>query len=82
MQVASNTPALSKGKHIATATAVLIGGLLLLANGAPRTASAASAFETASSFQAPTARMHDGVDWSRVAAAPVDTGATIGAYER
>ena len=81
MQVASNTPALSKGKLIATATAVLIGGLLLLANGAPRTASAASAFEASSSFQAP-ARMHDGVDWSRVAAAPVDTGATVGAYER
>jgi hypothetical protein len=26
--------------------------------------------------------MHDGVDWSRVVAAPVDTGATVGAYER
>jgi hypothetical protein len=81
MQAHSNTPALSKGKFFAAATAVLIGGLLL-ANGALGTASAASAFESTAGFQAPSGRMHDGVDWSRVVAAPVDTGATVGAYER
>jgi hypothetical protein len=79
MQAQSNTQALSKGKLFAAATAVLIGGLLL-ANGAPR--AAGTSFASGASFQAPQARMHDGVDWSRVVAAPVDTGATVGAYER
>jgi hypothetical protein len=81
MQAQSNTPALSKGKLFAAATALLIGGAIL-AYGAPRTASAASTFETLPGFQPPQARMHDGVDWSRVVAAPVDTGATVGAYDR
>ncbi len=80
-QPISTTPALSKGKLFAAATAMLIGGAIL-AYGVPRTASAASAFETLPVFQAAGARMHDGVDWSRVAAAPVDTGATVGAYDR
>ncbi len=71
-------PALSTGKVIAAAGALLIGAALL-AYGAPRTANAAAAFNPLPTAQA---RMHDGVDWSRVAAAPVDTGATIGAYDR
>jgi len=79
MQVQSNTPALSTGKLVAAAAALLIGGLLL-ANGTSRSANAASAFNA--SFQVPQARMHDGVDWSRVAAAPIDAGASVGAYDR
>jgi hypothetical protein len=79
MQVESKTPALSKGKLIAAAAALLIGGLLVV-NGTSRNANAASAFDA--SFQAPQARMHDGVDWSRVAATPIDTGASIATYER
>jgi hypothetical protein len=81
MQAQTNTAALSKGKLFAAATALLIGAALL-AQGVPRTASAASAIEALPSFQTAEARMHDGVDWSRVAAAPVDTGATVGAYDR
>jgi hypothetical protein len=80
-QSLSTTPALSKGKLFAAATALLIGGAIL-AYAAPRTANAASAFESSASFQTAGARMHDGVDWSRVAAAPVDTGVTVGAYDR
>jgi hypothetical protein len=71
-------PALSKGKVIAAACALLIGAALL-AHGVPRTANAAASFNAQPAHEA---RMHDGVDWSRVAAAPVDTGATIGAYDR
>lgn len=82
MPVESNTPALSKGKFFTAATAAFLIGGLLLANGAPRAASATAAFTPGASFQAPAGRMHDGVDWSRVAAAPVDTGATVGAYDR
>jgi hypothetical protein len=82
MQAHSNTPALSKGKFFAAATAAFLIGGLLLANGASRAASAASAFAPSASFQVPSGRMHDGVDWSRVVAAPVDTGATVGAYDR
>ena len=77
----STTPALSKGKFFAAATALLIGAAIL-AQGVPRTASAAPTFEALPAFQTAEARMHDGVDWSRVAAAPVDTGATVGAYDR
>lgn len=77
-QSQTQTPAVSTGKLIAAAFGLLIGAAML-AHGAPRTASAASAFEALATAQA---RMHDGVDWSLVAAAPVDTGATIGAYER
>jgi hypothetical protein len=77
-QTQSRTPALSTGKVIAAAFGLLIGAAML-AHGAPSPASAASAFAALPSTEA---RMHDGVDWSRVAAAPVDTGATVGAYER
>ena len=80
-QSLSTTPALSKGKLLTAASALLVGGAIL-AYGAPRTANAASAFETLPVFQTAGARMHDGADWSRVAAAPVDTGATVGAYDR
>jgi hypothetical protein len=78
MQDQSNTPALSKGKVIAAAGALLIGAAFL-AHGVPRSANAAASFTAQSVAEA---RMHDGVDWSRVAAAPVDTGATVGAYDR
>lgn len=71
-------PVLSKGKVIAAAGALLIGAAIL-AYGVPRTANAAASF---SAQPVAEARMHDGVDWSRVAAAPVDTGATVGAYDR
>jgi hypothetical protein len=78
MQDQSNTPALSKGKVIAAAGALLIGAAFL-AHGVPRSANAAASFTAQPVAEA---RMHDGVDWSRVAAAPVDTGATVGAYDR
>lgn len=71
-------PALPKAKVIAAAGAVLIGAALL-AHGVPRSANAAASF---TAQPAAEARMHDGVDWSRVAASPVDTGATVGAYDR
>ena len=77
-QTQAQTPALSKGKVIAAAGALLIGAAFL-AYGVPRTANAAASFNAQPAAEA---RMHDGVDWSRVAVAPVDTGATIGAYER
>jgi hypothetical protein len=74
----TQTPAVSTGKLIAAASALLIGAALL-AHGVTGTANAAASFAAQPVAEA---RMHDGVDWSRVAAAPVDTGATIGAYER
>jgi hypothetical protein len=77
-QAQTQTPAVSSGKLIAAAFGLLIGAAML-AHGVPRTASAASAFEAVPAAQA---RMHDGVEWSRVAHAPVDTGATVGAYDR
>lgn len=77
-QTHAATPALSTGKVIAAAGALLIGAAVL-AYGVPRTANAASSF---TAQPAAEARMHDGVEWSRVAAAPVDTGATVGAYDR
>lgn len=78
MQTQTTTPTVSTRKVIAAAGALLIGAAIL-AYGAPRTANAAASFNSAPPAEA---RMHDGVDWSRVAAAPVDTGATVGAYDR
>jgi hypothetical protein len=72
--------ALSDGKIFAAATALLVASVLVI-NGVPRTANAASAFGSASALPSATT-VHDGVDWSRVAAAPVDTGATVAAYDR
>jgi hypothetical protein len=77
-QTQTQTPAVSTGKLIAAAGALLIGAAIL-ASGVPRSAHAAASFAVQPVAEA---RMHDGVDWSRVAAAPVDTGATIGAYDR
>ncbi len=54
---------------------------VLVINGVPRTANAASAFGIAAALPSATT-VHDGTDWSRVTAAPVDAGATVGAYER
>jgi hypothetical protein len=71
-------PALSKGKVITAACALLIGAALLT-HGVPRTANAAASFNAQPEHEA---RMHDGVDWSRVPATPVDTGASVGAYDR
>jgi hypothetical protein len=73
----TQTPAVSTGKLIVAAIGLLIGAAML-AHGVPRTASAASAFEALPTVQV---RMHDGVEWSRVPAAPVDAGATVGAYD-
>jgi hypothetical protein len=80
-QIQSPAPALSAGKIVAAAGALLVGAALL-AYGMPRTANAASAIEAQPSFQTAGARMHDGVDWSRVPATPVDSGASVGAYDR
>ncbi len=77
-QTQAAAPAISSGKLIAVAGALLIGAAVL-AYGVPRTANAAASFTAQPTAEA---RMHDGVDWSRVALAPVDTGATIGAYDR
>jgi hypothetical protein len=79
-QTQTAAPALSKGK-LFTAAALLIGAAML-AQALPRTASAAPAFDAQPSGLAAGARMHDGVDWSRVPATPVDGGASVGAYDR
>jgi hypothetical protein len=79
MQVQTRTT-LSGGKIFAAATALLVASVLVI-NGAPRTANAASAFGSAAALPSATT-VHDGMDWSRVAATPVDAGATVGAYER
>ena len=65
-QTQNSTPALSTSKIIAAAFGLLIGAAML-AHGAPSTATAAPAFTALPTAEA---RMHDGVDWSRVAAAP------------
>jgi hypothetical protein len=72
----TTAPLLSQRQLYAGAAALLVAGLL--AAYTPRAANA-GAFD-ASAVAAPT--MHEGVDWSRVPATPVDTGATVGAYER
>ena len=70
------------GRKIAAAAAALVAASVLLINGVPRTASAAQAFDAAPTYSVAGATMHAGVDWTRVAATPVDTGATVGAYDR
>jgi hypothetical protein len=72
----TTAPLLSQRQVYAGAAALLVASLL--AAYAPRTANA-GAFDAPS---AATPTMHEGVDWSRVPATPVDTGATVGAYER
>jgi hypothetical protein len=72
-------------RHLYIAGTVLMLAGILAVQGLPRTAVAASPASPAS-FDAvlalPSATIHEGVDWSRVVAAPVDTGATVGAYDR
>jgi hypothetical protein len=73
----TDTVAVAPRKLFAAATALLVASVLVV-NGLPNTASAASPVSAE-----PTGRtLHDSIDWSRVAAAPVDTGATVGAYDR
>jgi hypothetical protein len=76
----TRTLMLTERQFYAGATALLIAGILAM-NGVPRTAGAAAAFDAASTYSV-QATVHDGVDWSRVAVTPVDTGATVGAYDR
>jgi hypothetical protein len=78
MQIPSTALALSKDKVVVAASALVIGAAML-AHGLPCKANAAAAFTAQPSAGA---RMHDGVDWSRVAVARVDTGATVGADDR
>lgn len=78
MQTQTRTT-LSGAKIFAAATALLVASVLVI-NGS-RTANAASAFGSPSALPSATT-VHDGTDWSRVAATPVDTGATVGAYDR
>jgi myo-inositol-1-phosphate synthase len=71
--------AVSTNKFVVVgAAAVLVAGLALF-NGSPRAASAFDATVAAASTAA-VPLMHDGVDWGQVAATPVSTGATVGAY--
>jgi hypothetical protein len=63
-------------KTLFALAAMLAGGLLLAQLSSP----AAIAAQPATSLSNPT--MHEGVDWSRVPAAPVSPGATVGAYDR
>jgi hypothetical protein len=70
--------AVSTNKFVVVAAALLLVAGLALFNGSPR---AASAFDAAPAKGATgVALMHDGVDWGKVAATPVSTGATVGAY--
>jgi hypothetical protein len=72
----TTAPLISQRQFYAGAAVLLVASLL--AAYTPRTANAGA-------FDAPAAAtptMHEGVDWSRVPATPVDTGATVGAYER
>lgn len=78
MQTPTRTT-LSGAKIFAVATALLVASVLVINK--PRTANAASAFGNPS-VQPSATTVHDGTDWSRVAATPVDTGATVGAYNR
>jgi hypothetical protein len=70
--------AVSTNKFVMVAAAALLVAGLALVNGSPR---AASAFDAApATGAAGVTLMHDGVDWGKVAATPVSTGATVGAY--
>jgi hypothetical protein len=68
------------GRKVFAAASALLAASVILINGMPRTASAASALEAGPVQATSTGTIHEGVDWSRVAATPVDTGATVGAY--
>jgi hypothetical protein len=67
---------LSLTRVFAAATAMVAAGLVF-SNTVP-SANAASAPAIASAAHA---SLHDGVDWSRVAAAPVSAGMSVGAYD-
>jgi hypothetical protein len=68
---------LSLTRVFAAATAMVAAGLVF-SNTVP-SANAGSAAPAIAS--AAHVSLHDGVDWSRVAAAPVSTGMSVGAYD-
>jgi hypothetical protein len=74
---AAAAPRLSSAKLVAAAVAMSIGALLMLTTSAP-----AAKAEGVARVSGSWTSLHDGVDWSGVAAAPVSTGATVGAYDR
>lgn len=75
MQTANNPS--SPARVIATA-AVLVAAAALISHFA---APAANAAPAAGLVSAAYVSPHEGVDWSRVPAVPVSTGATVGAYD-
>lgn len=76
MATPTTAPVISQRQFWAAAAALLAVSVLAAY---PPSKANAGAFDAAIA-SAPT--MHAGVDWSRVTATPVDTGATVGAYER
>jgi hypothetical protein len=72
------TATVSKNKFVVVATAAMLVAGLTLLNAAPRAAAVFDAAPAANAAAAPL--MHDGVNWANVAAVPVSTGATVGAY--
>jgi hypothetical protein len=76
MKAPTAAPMISERQFYAAATGLLVAGTLLILHAAPRAASA-SAFDAAAGAGV---TIHDGIDWARVNAAPVDAGATVGAH--
>jgi hypothetical protein len=66
--------------RVFAAAAALVAAGLLVTHVVP-SANAASASVAPAIASAAHASLHDGVDWSRVAAAPVSTGMSVGAYD-
>lgn len=77
MTAPTTAPMITERQFYAGAAALLVASFLAVY---PPSTANAGAIESAPVAAATT--MHDGVDWSRVAVTPVDTGATVGAYER
>jgi hypothetical protein len=77
MQVQARKP--SMNKLVAAAAAVLAAAALVTQHGSPRAAAAAP--EVLPTMSAQGSTMHAGIDWDKVPAAPVSTGATVGAYD-
>jgi hypothetical protein len=75
-QPTTTAPMISERQFWAGAAALLAASILAVY---PPSTANAGAFD---SVVPATATMHEGVDWSQVPATPVDTGATVGAYDR
>jgi len=76
MKAQTAVPMISERQFYAAGTALLVAGTLILQS-APRAASVVPAFEAAANVDM---TIHAGIDWTHVGAAPVETGATVGAY--